>query len=720
MTAPQILPDARDNDALDIVRFLIVLRRQLRLILVSALVVVVFALVYVTRATPVYTATALIRIDPEERNLLDPSLSSAGGNASLDSTRIETEVEILKSDQLLLQTIETLSLFETPEFSPQLSYLERAKAALGMDPGPMRTGAQLLRSTLSTLRKSVVIRRRGLTYIVSVQATSPSQEQAAQIANAHAQTYIDDQMQARLGGVLAARDILTSQLEAAQGRLTSSNAALGSYIEDNVLELARDSGDPELARIGRELQATTGNLTRLQDLQDSARLARDAEDWTRLAGTLEDAALAALEGQRQALRQRLEQSASDGPERFDLQASLDALDAQLRSQSDQALRAVDTRLQSSRDTRLTLLDAAQAQLAAVALSAGALSDIYALQQEAGIAQRQYDQLLARLRELETQASLQLPSSRIVSTALVPTRPSAPNAKLILTLAAFVGAALGVGLALLKEFAFGGITSALQLANVVGAPVGAAIPQVKSGGAGQGVADQVHAAPMSRFSEELRKLRAAVDLRLRARQGADGACVLVTSALPSEGKSTVALSLARTYAAAGRRVLLIDCDLRNPSLHKLLGRAPEVGLMDHLLEAQGAQVGQRDASDPSAFYVDDPKSGAYVILGRRLSDVPTDAPIQSHALSTLLATARGSFDLVIVDSAPILPVVDTRYLASEADLTVLCVRFAQTSQTELRAAVSVLNDTMRPEAPMVTVLNGADGDAAPSAYDAYYG
>lgn len=719
MTAPQTPPDMRDTDTLDLVRLLVVLRRQLRLILISALFVVALALIYVTQATPVYTATALIRIDPEERNLLDPALTS-GGNAALDSTRIETEVEILKSDQLLLLTIESEALFEASAFAPRLSYLDRVKSALGVDPAPSQSGPQLVQSILARLSDSITIRRRGLTYIVSVQVTSPSPEQAAQIANAHAQTYIDDQVQARLGGVLAARDILTAQLDAAQGRLTSSNAALGSYIEDNVLALARDSGDPELARIGRELQATTGNLLRLQDVQGSARQARDAEDWAGLAGTLEDAALAALEDQRQALRQRLEQSGPDAPESFDLQASLDTVNAQLQSQSDQALRAVDTRLQSARDMRLSLLDAAQTQLGDAALSAGALSDIYALQQEAGIAQRQYDQLLARLRELETQAALQLPSSRIVSAALVPAQPSAPKAKLILTLAALVGAALGVGLALLKEFAFGGITAAVQLANVVEAPVGAAIPQLRSGGAGQGVADQVHAAPMSRFSEELRKLRAAVDLRLRARNGTDGACVLVTSALPGEGKSTVALSLARTYAAAGQRVLLIDCDLRNPSLHQLVGCAPKVGLMDYLLEAQGAQAGQRDASNPGAFYVDDPKSSACVILGRRLSDVPTDAPIQSRALSDLLATARSSFDLVIVDSAPILPVVDTRYLVPEADLTVLCVRFAQTSQSELRAAVSVLSDTMPPEASLVTVLNGADGGAAPSAYDAYYG
>lgn len=705
------------HDTLSLSSLFVLARRQIRLIALTAFAVIAVGFLYVTVATPIYTATALIRIDPEERNLLDP-VASGVANAAVDSTRIETEVEILRSDQLALQTIETLALFNTGEFGPRLSLMARARAALGLSPGVAQTGAGLLNATLGNLRQALTIRRRGLTYIVSVQAVSSNPEQAAQIANAHARTYIDDQVAARLSGVLSARDVLTGQLDAAQTRLTASNSALRGYVEDNVMVLARDSGNADLARVGAELRQASDDLARLQLVADRARQAEGAQDWAGLVETLEDAALGALERQRVAFQQRLDAAAPDSTASVDLRASLDQLHEQMRAQSDAARAALDLEAQGLRDTRLTLLDAAQAQVLETALSAGAVSEIYALQQEAGIAQRQYDQLLARIRDLETQAALQLPSSRIVSEALVPVRSSAPNVRLILMLAAIAGVGLGFGLALLKEFIFGGITSARQLANVLDLPVGAEVPRIASEPGNHSIADHLHLAPMSRFAEEYRKLRAVIDGQLRDAPKDKGRTVLVTSALPAEGKSSTALSLARTYAAAGKRVLLMDCDLRNPSLHLQIGASPEAGLLDYLLHMQGAEAGQRDASDVSSFYVDDPHSSASVILGRQLTDVPTDVPMQSHALGQVIANARESFDLIVLDSAPLGPVVDTRYLAPLADVALICVRYAMAGQSELRAAVGLLAETMPDHGRCICVLNEIPGREIARGYSGY--
>lgn len=158
--------------------------------------------------------------------------------------------------------------------------------------------------------------------------------------------------------------------------------------------------------------------------------------------------------------------------------------------------------------------------------------------------------------------------------------------------------------------------------------------------------------MSSYAEAIRRLRAVLDQGMRGKPKDECKVIMITSAISTEGKSSTALALARTYALSGKNVLLIDADLRKPAQHKLINHEPKQGFLDYL--ASPSEI--MDHSDPS-FYVVDPKTRTGVILGRGRANIPTDQLLQSDAFAALIENARESMDVVIIDTPPVVPVVD---------------------------------------------------------------
>lgn len=721
----------QNDEVIDLRHIFAILRRQLRLIMLTIVIVLALAFVFVTQTTPQYTATALIRVDPQETNLLNPGVNS-NLNSSVESTRIETEVEILKSTSLALQTIQAASLETSEEFGPSVGLIDQFRAAMGMDLPPPPSGHDLLNAVLKQFNNSLTVRRRGLTYLVAVEVTSTNPEQSARIANTHAQTYIADQIAGRVDSSVAARDVLQAELSKASGRLARSNEALRDYVGQNIDRLTREVGSEQLAELNAKMKRTAVKIGQMEQSLAAADTALQNEDWSSLARAVEDSALGNLETQRQDLVRRLEGAQQGTNEAVDLQASLEALNKRLRERADVAVADLRDGVADRRAAEEGMLDDIQRELAGSDLSAKTLADIYGLNQEAIIAQRQYDQLINRLRDLETQAVVQVADSRIVSEALAPSAPSYPNKKMVLAIAFVIALMLGMGLALLKEFFYGGVTSSNQLGNILPIKVGAVVPKLSFQPGRDSLADKVVTEPMTQFSEAFRKLRASIDQSIRSEDGR-GDVILITSSIPAEGKSTSALSLARTYALAGKRTLLIDADLRNPSIHQFVGEEPGMGLLEYLqqegktsaTDLQGNDLAPNEnavQSPPSAeeFYVLDHDTGLGIILGSRRANVPTDAPLQSNAFKELVENARGAFDIIIIDTAPLVPVVDTQYIAPLVDAAVVCVRFGEASQMELRAAYAQLRGALPEENSIVGVLNFHEGATQSYRYDGYYG
>ena len=687
-------------ETFDLSSTLSLLRRQLGLIGVTLGLALGLAVAFLALVPPIYTATALVMVDTGKRSLLyadEPAPSAASENA-----RVESEVEILRAPTTALAVVRDEKLVVDPEFGPRLGLSDKLRLALGLAPADSPGGEALANVVLDRLSDAVTIRRRGLTNLIAVSVAAKSPERAASLANTLTAVYIDAQVASKVAGALAARDKLQGQIATAEMALTASETAIDGYIENNLARIEAEGGRTDLAALRSRIQALEAERRTAEAQAGAARLALEEEDWAGLTARLGDAALASLQRQRVDLERRLGGVAPDTPEAVDLTAALAALEA------DQARRAAAA-LDGIAGTAVALSGAereARAELRGVladgALPSEVLIGLYQLQQEAGIARGQYQMLLSRIRELEMQAAVQIADSRVVSPALAPIEPSFPKPAMVLVLALVAGLGLGIGLAVLTEYHLGGITSESQLRDVLRARVATAVPQMprrQEGGAS--VADTVVLAPLSPYAEAIRRLRAALELSLRQgpeRAGsAMGQTIIVTSALPGEGKSTTALALARGFALAQRRVLLIDADLRKPSIHALIGLVPDRGLIDYLLDPS-----ENDLT--ATLMAQDPLTGAAVIPGRGRAQRETDQLLGSDVFVALIQAAREVFDIVIVDAPPVLAAVDTRYLVPHGDAVAMTVRFASTGQGDLRSAVQTLAEVMAPGAELLTALS----------------
>lgn len=682
-----------------------VLRRQLRLILLTVLLVVAVAGGAILVMKPVYSASTLILVDPSRKNLLEPEMQVQSGAS--DSARVESEVELVKSETTLLRAIAAANLVEDPEFGVRLGFRETLLAFLRIAQPRLPTGAAALQDVLANLRDAVSVQRRGSTYLIAVQVRSVSPARAALLANTIATAYIAGQLEAKIGSTLASRNIISGRIEEARDEVSKSEGAFDAFIDDNIEAITRETGRTDLATLRLQLEQINADRNRFASLADLASGSLARRDWAALTSQLQDAALAKLEDDRQRLQSTLAGTADGTPQAIDLKAEL----AKLETQMDQAAQAELTTLRQQVLTAQAEASDLRTQLRsgilATDLPANILTSIYGLQQNAELARSQYQTLLARLKDLDTQATLQVADSRVVSEALPPGEPSFPNPRLILSLAGVAALALGVGLAFLVENFVGGLTSEEQMRSVLRTSAVASIPRQRSArglakSAAPGVAGLVTSAPLSAFAEAVRRLRIGIDQQLKRNSRVDGGglVIMVTSAAPNEGKTTIALSLARTYALSGRSTLLIDCDMRKPSVHRHLGLEPSSGLLDYL--AQG-----RPPSELPTIMTIDPPSGAQVIVGARRSEMATDHLVTGAAFGRLLKAARDNFEVVILDTPPIGPVVDGLYLAQFAHVVAYVVRWASTSQQDARSGFAAVVDALPPDTGVVAVLNQQD-------------
>lgn len=698
-----------DQSMIDLRNIVSILRRRFRLILLSVGLILAAAFLYLAQATPLFTARALVFVETAQSNLLQ-SGPEGGMNATLASSIIESEVEVMRSDAVLMALVAEAGLMQDAEFGPRLSLTDKVRQAVGLS-GAEPTGDQLLNSTLGRLRNAVTVRRRGLTNIVEVSVTSESPARAAEIANQLVEVYIQRQIASRSAGYLEATAVLSRQLDAAEAALARSDQALADFIDTNLEDLERESGSAAVARLRARLEELNQSRLTVQTRAEESALALEQGDWSTLASRLSEEGLGALESQRQALARRLGEVEAGSADALDLRLSLQNVERQLEQTGRIALASLqEDSIALQRDAE-QVRDTIRRELISGDLTSETLSRIFGLQQEAAIAQRQYNTLLTRIRELETLAMVQIADARMVSAAIPPNRKSFPNTRLVLAAAFVLSLGIGIGLAFLSEFYLGGLNSSTQLANVTRSRVGAVVPRISQGSDQLSVADIIIDAPMSQFPEAMRRLRANID-RFSPKPSRGTPVIMVTSALPAEGKSVLALSLARTYAAAGKRTLLIDADMRKPSTHKLTGVELSSGLYEFLVS------GHEDESAADCYDFD-PRSDVGIIFGRERSGQPTDQLVQSEAFRAVIEDGCRRFDVVIIDTPPVIPVVDARYIAMQCDCAVFCVRAGETSQSDVRYAFDQLVDYMPENSTILSVLNFHVGQESDSRYSGYY-
>lgn len=695
----------RSDEQIDLGAFMGVLRRQYRFVIMSVASILILAIIYLFAVTPKYTATALVSIQPN-RGVLSEDMALNNNSAAI-SAQVEGEVAILQSSDVLIALIAEANLVSDTEFGVRLSWKDRLLSWLGIEGEAALQAGSAVTEVMQRVEDAVEVRRRGLTYLVEVSVTSEDPEKASDLANLLVTIYTNRQIENKVRQILASRDILALRVDDAQAELESLQFEADSFLETMIADFVERSGREDLIGVRDRFSLAQGQLDDLRQRSAALRAIVQGNVVTGSQNDLLSDALRELADQREDLRRRIESEATEtGIDADALRAELAEVDNRLR---DLAERERANSLANISDLT-QIADRARSELREAALAADLpssdLSTFFRLQQESTTARVEYEDLLRRLRQLETLADVQISDAVLASSAVTPAHASFPNTQLILALAVVAALGIGVGLAFINEFLIGGITSEDQLKELLQVQVALGVPAIAAPKEGD-ASYQVWEAPNSAFAESFRQVRRQATRLTKRRE--DGQIYLVTSTVPEEGKTTSAISLARTLALSGTKTLLIDFDLRKPSVGSRVGAFGSVALLELL-------SGSASDAELSTGYFQERETGLHFLVGGGRSDLPTDTLVSTPRTGQLLSVLRQDFEIVVLDTAPVLPVVDTLYLTPYADLVVMIVRYAATNQRDVRRATERIRADLMDGVQLLPVLNMEDHVRG----DYYYG
>jgi len=689
------------GQSIDLHRLIAAFRRRLKLFLAIAVLVLVVTVITTIRATPLYTATASLMIDTRTEQVVDAQAVLSG--LSADTGVVDTEVEILKSRHLAERVVDVLKLQEDPEFNgalrkpgPIASVIGGVGSLFGAAAPDAARGRlseidaqkekeRVVNSVLSRL----AIRRAGMTYVMNVSFTSDNAAKAAQIANTFADRYLLEQLEAKFDATRQANTWLNTRLGELRTEVQQAEAAVEQYRTANNLLSASGATltEQEISAYNQQLATV-----RSQQAEEVARL-RTARAQLARGSTGEDVGEALGSTVVQQLRARRAEvsgrvadlSSRYGPRHPDMlraQRELGDIDSQIQAEIQRIISNLEARVQVAAERTGSMAGSLGNARGTLAANNAAGVRLNELSRNAESVRTLYQSFLDRFKETSASEGIEQSDARIVSRAAIPTGPSAPNIPMNLALGLMLAVGAGLAAVVLAEMLDSGLTTGEDIERKFNLPHLGSVPQLASVAdpidRDETPVDYVLKRPLSSFSEAVRALRASI---LYSRIGHDIKVLTLTSALPGEGKTTTAVCLARVAAQSGARVVIVDCDLRRRNVNRLLGVEPERGLLEVLTKtAQLDEVLLRDEA-----------SGAYILPLAKNSFTPKDV-FGSDAMDQLLGQLRQAFDLVILDTAPVLAVADTRVLAARSDAVVFLTRWRKTPEKAISTSLKLLSQS----------------------------
>lgn len=659
----------------------VVRQRWLTLAIVTILVFVV-AVVLVLMMTPKYTSYANVRIDPSRNPMASEQQASA---QSLTPEAIETEVTLLKSERIARAVVRKLDLGNDAEFNKGLDQV----AAAGM------TAADREAVVANNVLQRLGVDRDKLSYILNVGFTSKERQKSADIANAFAQAYIYAKVGSKSDTASSKASFLQAQVTKLGDEIRASEAQLANYQASSGLAgTIASSGASTLTIVDQQIAPLSTALAQARSdaAAASANLAAANSQSARggsdtVAGVLASPVIGALRAQRASLLQNMgEVMARYGerhPETIRVRGQLAEIDAQLKAETDR----ITSSLRANASAAAARVGSLQSDMDRLGSSqaANARSGVLAKGLEADIQSKraQYEKLSQALQESTQAASNSISSAEIVETAQPPLAPTSPNKPILLALGFLVALAVGTGTITVQELMVSGIKSVRDIEDRLGIPMLAAIPRQKSALP----ADILMEKPTSLFAESLRIARASI---LGVKTGKQIKVIAITSAMPSEGKTTTAVAFARTLAMNGQKTLLIDCDVRRAVMRESV-RNPSSG--PGLVE-----VLQGDASVEQAINPGDVDNLDHLLV--RETYFSSGNLFGDGRMERLLTGLRGRYELIVLDLPPILGLADGRFIAVMADVVAMVLRW---NATPAQAASSALESLQSDGANVAGVI-----------------
>lgn len=618
--------------------------------------------------TPIFRSTATIQIDRERLQVVKFADSSSYEPRRFDHEFVETQIQLLRSRSLAQRVVEKEGLVDATVLpkatAPPLR--SRLRAMLGLEsakPGVAKRVARTPDDTDRALNAAVGTVRGGLqaqvvpnSTLVSISFDSPDPVFAARIANAFAELFISSNVERRTDSTAYAAKYLEERLALMRQKLEESEKALVEYSQAEQIIAIDEQGD-----------LSTQNLTGLNSalaVAQSARIATESR-WRQAQNTpvrslpdvIENELVQTLQSKRSELsseyQDKLRLFKPAYPAMQQLQGQLEELDRQIEREVANVRDSLRVKYESAAAEEALLRGQMQASKDNVLDVQGRSIGYKTLKRDADTNRELYDGLLQQYKEIDVAAGVQTNNISMVDRAEVAGAPFKPDMRRNVLFGLVAGLVLGIVVALMLEYLDDTMKGPLDVEKHLGLPVLGVIPKTSPE-----EFERQRTDPRSAFAEAYRSVRTA--LQFSTDRGVPRT-LLVTSPSPAEGKSTTAFTLAENFAQLGKRVLLIDADLRNPSVHKIAGVDNTQGLSSLLSGAAKHSEVLRQTAIPNLTIMP-------------AGPLPPNPPelLAGPKMLSLLTVAAAKFDQVIIDSAPIMGLADAPILSTLAQGTLLVV------------------------------------------------
>lgn len=694
------------------VRYLISAIRA-NIVVIGAMIAAALALAVAATMlqTPRYTAGSKIQINDQSERVIDQGEdSNSEVNSAYDTDRfLQTQIDVLNSRGLATRVVQRLKLIGNDRFYH----------AMGVRPPNPGASPEVVRDMVIGLvsgNKQVNLPRNSRIATISFESTDPAM--SADVANAYAEEFIQANLQRRYDSSAYARSFIYNQLNEAKQRLENSERALNEYARAAGLIRTRDAapttdGKDSGRSSGQGQSVTTASLLQLNGAANEARAARIVAEgrWRAISsGPLLSSREVLANGSVQQLftlraqveAQLQEESArhlGEHPNVLQLRAQLASINAQLN----QAANNVRASVRSDYDAAVTAERALEGQVNTLKSATLAEQDrsvqYNLLAREADTNRTLYDGLLQRFKELNAAAGISASNISIVDRAEPPLTPSSPKLFKNIAVALLLSLAIATIVVFLKTQFDDTVRVPEEIEQKLELPLLGVVPRARNTDPDEALDD-----PKSPITEAYNSLRSAL---LYSTSEGLPKTILITSSQPAEGKTTTSFAIGMGLARMGRRVVLVDLDLRRPTLHRRISNDNASGMTTLLTGHDPAET----VVEPSGY------DNLSLITSGPIPPSPTEL-ISSARMEAVLDELASKFDVVIIDSPPILGLADAPLLSALVDGVVFVIESDRGRRGSLKASLRRLR-TMRPMI-LGAVLTMFDASKAGNRYSEYYG
>ena len=691
--------------------------------MVASFLVIVVATVTINSfmMKPIFSATTQVLIERENPNVVN--IEEVLGVDTSDQDYYQTQYEILKSESLALKVIKALNLKESSEFAAQekgFSLWAVLSSVLGWIKAVASSGARLEGQSynpdkedshlIEAYLKRLIVAPIRNSRLVDVRFEGKNPGLITQISNAHAQFYIESNLEGNFSASEDAVKWLKQRIKGVKGKMEEAEEILQGYRKKaglvsidfeerhNIIIQSLNDLNAALTRAKTEKWEKENLFHELKRLSEKPEMieAMPAVVSNLLIQQLK-VRYAELIGEYDKLSQEY------GPEHLTMvriSSEIRGLKKKIASEVKKIAQSIETEYRVALAKEKSLLKAVEDQKKEASELNQKRVRFNALKRETDINRSLYESLLTRIKETSITEGLETTNIRVVDPARIPLRPVKPRKALNILLALIVGLILGVGLAFFFEYLDNTVKTPEEVERYLKVPLLGVVGRFNQDGAGTAEKNLIaHLEPKASISEGFRTIRTNL---LFSSPDNQKKVLLVTSALPLEGKSVLAANLAVTFAQMGKRVLLIDADLRKPKVHSIFNLKRYLGLSEFLV---GKETSIKSFEIP----------GLKVITSGPVPPNPAEL-LGSNKMKGLIEKAKDKFDIVILDSPPLLSVTDAAELATFADGTVVVVKAGITPRRAIQSGIQLLSEV---EAKLLgCVLNDVDFEKE-SYYYSYY-